>query len=196
MACPRPTSGRRHSLGSPEANPGRAALVRFTQGYLGKCYRRCPTPPTNSARRIGRPTLRRPTHCREIERVCKVGRMTKHPPSESARQGERPILHRADPRRRNLGRRSRPMTAATRHNVTKPRPGRTYKYQKVSDRHDRTPPRAPTDKPSLTRGAGQLQSQGPQHRSLYSGPYIHRKGQENTPYQAYTYACLIVTQVV
>jgi hypothetical protein len=48
------------------------------------------------------------------------------PPSESARRGERRSFRWADPQGRNLGRRCRPTTAATRQNVTKPRLGRTY----------------------------------------------------------------------
>lgn len=60
------------------------------------------------------------------KQVCSVGQTTKPTPCESMRWGERPSLRQADPQGRNLGQHYRPMEAATRHNVTKPWPGRTY----------------------------------------------------------------------
>jgi hypothetical protein len=103
------------------------------------------------------------------EQVCEARRMTEPPLSRSMRQGERPNPCQADPQGRNPGRRCRPTTAATRRNITKPRPDR-----KASGRHDGTPLCAHTDIPSLTCGAGRLQSQRPQQRSLYSGPYVEK----------------------
>jgi hypothetical protein len=53
-ARPRPTSGRRCSHVSLEANPRQAAHFRLARGHLGRCSRKCPTPPTNFARpRVG-----------------------------------------------------------------------------------------------------------------------------------------------
>jgi hypothetical protein len=60
------------------------------------------------------------------EQVCEARRPTKPSPSNSARWGEQISPRRANPQGRNPSQRCRPMTAATRHNVTKPRPGHTY----------------------------------------------------------------------
>lgn len=50
--APRPTSGRRCNHDSPKANLGQAVHFRLTPGHLGRCSRRCPTPPINSTDHI------------------------------------------------------------------------------------------------------------------------------------------------
>jgi hypothetical protein len=54
--------------------------------------------PTNSAWQTGRPTSRRPTHCRAIERVCEAGRTTESPSSGSARKESGPTSSSHDSR--------------------------------------------------------------------------------------------------
>jgi hypothetical protein len=89
--------------------------------------------PSKTARRGDRPSPRRAslrggaTDQVPIEQACKGGRTTKSPLSKHARQGKQLRPRRADPRRRNSGRRSRRTTATARHNITKPRPDRTYR---------------------------------------------------------------------
>jgi hypothetical protein len=90
------------------------------------------TPSSKSARRGDRSSLRQAslrdgaTDQAPVKQVCEARRSTKPPSSKSMRRSERPNPRRADPQGRNMGRRCWPTTAVTRHNVTKPRLGRTY----------------------------------------------------------------------
>jgi hypothetical protein len=79
-----------------------------------------------------------------VEQVCEARRTTKSSPSESTRQGERPSALQADRQGGNLGRRFQPTVAATRCNIAKPHPNRTYSTKKSlvdATEHPRTRPR-------------------------------------------------------
>jgi hypothetical protein len=90
---------------SPETNLKWAVHFWLAWGRLGQSSGRCPTlstnsadqlheanQPTNSARRIGRPTPWRLTHCQANEPVYEAGQTTESPSSRSTRKEPRPTL--------------------------------------------------------------------------------------------------------
>jgi hypothetical protein len=95
-----------------------------------------------------------------VEQACEAGQTNKAPPNGSAKKelGPTQSPHDDDDK--------------TQHYQTTPGP--YIQNQKVSNRHDGTPPRAPLDMCSLTHGASQLRLRRPHQRSLYSGPYTRK----------------------
>jgi hypothetical protein len=125
------------------------------------------------------------------EQVHEAGRSTKSSPSRPARQGDQ---HWAYPRGRNQGQQCWPTTAVTRHKVTKPWSGHTYSTKRHQIDTIEYPRVCPQICPHWLAGPinssrGGLDTEVP---TVTHTP----ERRDNTPYQAYTYVSLIVTQGV